>query len=138
MTIYDSELNPYSSIEDYTLDGLYTPLVNVEKQIEDTKPKKVTTDVKPKKVIVQSEGIKNALDSKNVVLSTEESVVATSVDSKGAVEAPVKPDKSEPEPVPAKEEVKAEKPNEDVVEPLKKRRGRPRKIQVEEAPKDGC
>ena len=135
MTIYNPELNPYSSLDDYTFDGLYSPIVNVEKQVEDTKPKKVTTDIKLKKAIIQPEGTKNALDSKNVVIPTEEAAVVTSVDSKEAAEARMKLDETKPEPVSAKKEIKAEEPNEGVEEPPKRKRGRPRKVQID-TPKD--
>lgn len=132
MIIYDSELNPYSSIDDYTLDGLYTPIVNVEKQKEDKGPKKVTVDAKPKR-----DDAKNSLDSKDVFINPDDVVSSTSVSSKEttseSVKAPEKLDKEEAEDLSGDKEIEAEKPSEGVEEAPKKRRGRPRKVDVEAA-----
>ena len=132
MIIYDSELNPYSSIDDYTLDGLYTPIVNVEKQKEDKGPKKVTVDSKPKR-----DDAKNSLDSKDVFINPDDVVSSTSVSSKettsDSVKAPEKLDKEEAEDLSGDKEIEAEKLSEGVEEAPKKRRGRPRKVDVEAA-----
>ena len=132
MIIYDSELNPYSSIDDYTLDGLYTPIVNVEKQKEDKGPKKVTVDAKPKR-----DDAKNSLDSKDVFINPDDVVSSTSVSSKEttseSVKAPEKLDKEEAEDLSGDKEIEAEKLSEGVEEAPKKRRGRPRKVDVEAA-----
>ena len=137
MSIYDSELNPYSSIDDYTLDGLYTPLVKVEKQDEDRKPKKVTADINPKK------SSRTSVDSKDMFINPDDVVPNTSVSSKGtsseAIKAPQKTDEVKTEEVPKEEGTKAENPSEGVSEPPKRKRGRPRKIDVvpaDEGPKE--
>lgn len=128
MSIYDSELNPYSSIDDYTLDGLYTPLVNVEKQDDDKKPKKITADINPKK------SSRTSVDSKDMFISPDSVVSTTSVSSKGtsseAVKAPQKSSNEKTEEAPKGDETKAENPSEGVTEPPKRKRGRPRKIDV--------
>ena len=136
MTIYDSELNPYASIEDYTLDGLYTPLVEVEKQQEDKGPKKVTTDIKSKrKVVQQRTDSKNSLDSKDMFINPDDVAPKASVSSKEtsseAVKAHQKVENEKTEEVPKEEETKAENPSEGVTEPPKRKRGRPRKVDVE-------
>lgn len=140
MTIYDSELNPYASIDDYTLDGLYTPLVEVEKQEEDKNPRKVTVDSKPKKVVTQRTDSKNSLDSKDMFINPNEEVTTTSVYSKDtkseSVKASEKSKKDETEEVSKKDETKAEKPSEGVTEPPKRKRGRPRKVDIETPKED--
>ena len=128
-SIYDSELNPYSSIDDYTLDGLYTPLVNVERQDEDRKPKKVTTDINPPK---RSDS-RTSVDSKDMFINPADVAPTTSVSSKEAseaVKAHQKAEKEKTEEVSKEDETKSETPSEGVIEPPKRKRGRPRKIDV--------
>ena len=136
MSIYDSELNPYASIDDYTLDGLYTPIVNVEKQDEEKVPKKVTTDINPKKSAQRSDS-RTSLDSRDMFINPADVAPNTSVSSKDTssevVKAPEKSEKGKPEQVSGKEETPSENPSEGVTEPPKKRRGRPRKVDVEVA-----
>ena len=129
MSIYDSELNPYSSIDDYTLDGLYTPLVKVENQDEDRKPKKATTDINPPK---RSDS-RTSVDSKDMFVNPADVATTTSVSSKEAseaVKAPQKDEKEKTEEVSEEDGTKAENPSEGVTEPPKRKRGRPRKIDV--------
>ena len=129
-SIYDSELNPYSSIDDYTLDGLYTPLVKVENQDEDRKPKKVTTDINPSK---RSDS-RTSVESKDMFINPAEVAPTTSVSSKEAseaVKAPQKDEKEKTEEVSEEDGTKAETQSEGVTEPPKRKRGRPRKVDVE-------
>lgn len=136
MSIYDSELNPYASIDDYTLDGLYTPIVNVEKQDEEKVPKKVTTDVNPKKSAQRSDS-RTSIDSKDMFINPADVAPTTSVSSKDtpskAVRSPQTSEKGKTEQVSKEEETAAEKQSEGVTEPPKRKRGRPRKVDVESA-----